>query len=99
VSYQTHTVAEWLAMTSLATGISAACSIPFHLCVDADLTDFDPRPLLESRAADRLLVEVTRARYTALQVRDRARIAVIDVLLAALLRFSAPVSAPKGATR
>lgn len=45
----THTVAEWLAMTSIASGGYASFSFFYFLLVDAEPTDFDPRPAL-SRA-------------------------------------------------
>jgi hypothetical protein len=63
-----HTLAEWLAFTSLGVSGYSAFSAPYFLLVDADLADFDPRPLL-GRAGDRLLVEVVNARYA---LRDAA---------------------------
>ena len=64
---QTHTPAEWAAALSL--GISAIAVIKLALAfADADLTYFDPRPLL-GRAGDRLLVEAVNARYA---LRDAA---------------------------
>lgn len=47
----THTVAEWLAMTSIASSGYAAFSAFYFLLVDAELADFDPRPAL-SRAVE-----------------------------------------------
>lgn len=74
----------------LSVSVYAAASIPVLLLAPADLSAFDPRPLAV-RARDRLLVEAVNARYVA---RDAA------VYLAALVMLlSAPVSAPKGATR
>jgi len=40
----THTLAEWLAMVSLAVSGAASFSVPYFVFVDADLADFDPRP-------------------------------------------------------
>jgi hypothetical protein len=42
--YRSHSLDEWLAMICLALSIFEACSVPYHLTVDADLCDFDPRP-------------------------------------------------------
>ncbi len=67
--YDTHTPAEWLAMTSLSTGIFAAASVPYFLLVDAELADFDPRPAMrravESGRFDALLVAVANAKHDA----------------------------------
>lgn len=81
---------------SLATSVYAAASVPVLLLVD------DPkwptrREVIETRAGDRLLVEITRLRTA--QVRDRARLSVVAWLL--LIATHRPlVSAPKkGALR
>jgi len=87
----THDLSEWAAFLSLGVGVHAALSMPYFLFVDANLADFDPHPLL-ARAVDRLLVEVVRAKGG---VRDE----LAKALLVLALRFNAPVSAPKGATR
>jgi hypothetical protein len=50
VSYQAHSPAEWAAFLSLAVGIASAASVPFQLTVDADLADFDPRPVVRRAA-------------------------------------------------
>lgn len=42
----THSLAEWLAMVSIAVSGYAALSAPYFVFVDADLADFDPRPAL-----------------------------------------------------
>ncbi|HSE05917.1 MAG TPA: hypothetical protein VLK35_17345 [Methylomirabilota bacterium] len=68
MSGQTHSLTEWASVLSLGLSISAAVSIPFWLTYDADLVDFDPRPLL-GRAGDRVLVEAVNARLT---LRDAA---------------------------
>jgi hypothetical protein len=44
--YHAHTLAEWAAMVCLATSGYGVLSVPYFLLVDADLKDFDPRPLL-----------------------------------------------------
>ncbi|MFI1165564.1 hypothetical protein ACH4UM_18605 [Streptomyces sp. NPDC020801] len=50
---------DWAAYLSLGTSISAAVSIPVHLFVDAERSDFNPRPMLlralESGRLDPLL--------------------------------------------
>lgn len=85
-----HTLAEWAAFLSLAVGGYAALSAPYFVLVDADLADFDPRPLVarvaESGRVDPLLVAVVNAR---LSLRDAA------VSVAALLLI---LTAPKGRT-
>jgi hypothetical protein len=106
---QTHDLAEWLAFLSLGIGVHGAFSAPYFLLVDATARDFDPRPAvsraIESGRYDQLLCAVANAKHdthraaealalAALNVRDRARLAVIDALLAALRHLS-----PKGTTR
>ncbi|MEJ8671924.1 hypothetical protein WKI71_36840 [Streptomyces sp. MS1.AVA.1] len=63
----THTSAEWAAFLSLGVSGGAIWTGLFLLVVDADLEDFDPRPALrrvvESPAADRVLIAVTNARH------------------------------------
>jgi hypothetical protein len=68
----TTTAAEWLQMVSLAAGLYAAVSAPYFLLVDAEVWAW-PRPLVGAvdgarpivrQAADRLLVEICRARHT-----------------------------------
>ncbi|MFF4834045.1 hypothetical protein [Streptomyces sp. NPDC001315] len=58
---------EWAQMASLAIGMYGAASAVWFLTVDADLADFDPRPavsrVVESGAADRLLVAVANAKW------------------------------------
>ena len=58
----THSLAEWAAVLSAATGGYASCSFFYFLLVEASRSDFSPRRLLDTRAADRLCVEVVRAR-------------------------------------
>ena len=82
--YDTHSLAEWLQMLSLAVSVYSACSAPYFLLVEAEVWLW-PRPLTAAvdavkpaagRAVDRLLVEAVNARYA---LRDAA------VWLAALL--------------
>ncbi|MGW2692417.1 hypothetical protein ACWC3Y_11205 [Streptomyces sp. NPDC001296] len=47
----THTPADWTAALFFAVGVFGAYSTLFHLLVDADLADFDPRPAAR-RAVD-----------------------------------------------
>lgn len=86
----THSPAEWAAFLSLGTGISAAVSIPFFLLVDADPTDFDPRPalsrLVESGRLDPLLLTV-----------GPAWVAVRDACLDAAALLILLTTSPKGA--
>lgn len=108
--YHTHTLAEWLAFLSLGVAGWASPSVPYFLLVDADLADFDPRPAVsravESGRVDWLLITVANARLDArhaaavlplhaLQARDRARLALVNAVVAVLLRLNAP----KGSAR
>jgi hypothetical protein len=80
--YDTHTPAEWLAFLSLGLSLTSATASPFLLLVDADHFAWpDCRPLLESRAVDRLLVEVVTAKAV---LRDAAlSVAALLMLLTA----------------
>ncbi|MFF0790423.1 hypothetical protein [Streptomyces spiralis] len=69
---------DWAAVLSLGTGITAAASIPYHLFVDAEPDDFDPRRLLDTTAGGRLIVEIVRAKHT---VRDALLTAAALVML------------------
>lgn len=64
--YDTHSPAEWAQMGSLAIGLYGSASAVYFLLVDADLADFDPRPLvrraLGSDAGARLVVAVFNAK-------------------------------------
>lgn len=71
MSYQTHDLAEWAAFLSLGLGVHAAYSVPYFL-----LVDFDPRCLLDTRAGDRLCVEIVRAKGSVQIARDRALVIV-----------------------
>jgi hypothetical protein len=95
--------ADLTAAGALSLGVSAAglVAIPALLFADAHRADFDPRPAVhravESGRYDALLIAVTNTRHTAtrlvlitLNVRDRARLAVIDVLLAAARHLNTP---------
>jgi hypothetical protein len=63
--YDTHTPTEWAAFLSLGLSLTSATASPCFLLVDADHFAWpNCRPLLESRAADWLLVEVVNAKAT-----------------------------------
>lgn len=93
--YDTNTPAEWAAMFSAASSVFAACSIPYFLLVDADLKDFDPRPLvrraLVTDTGARLVVAVFNAKCDVREaVGDARRFAFLSardaaISLAALL--------------
>lgn len=80
--YDTNTPAEWAAMASAATSAYAACSIPYFLLVDAELRDFDPRPLVR-----RALVTDTGARLVVavFNAKTNVREAVADTRLLVFL--------------
>jgi hypothetical protein len=62
---RTTTPAEWAAFLSLGLSLTSAAATPYFLLVDADHFAWpDCRPLLESRTADRLLVELVNAKAT-----------------------------------
>lgn len=94
----------------LGVSAAGLVAIPALLLADAHRSDFDPRPAVrrtvESGRFDALLIAVGPAKYTtrhtaerlllaALKLRDRARLAVIDALLASARRLNTP----KGTTR
>jgi hypothetical protein len=85
----TTTPAEWAAFLSLGLSMASATASPYFLLVDADHFAWpDCRPLLESRTADRLLVELVNAKAT---VREAClNTAALIVLL---------TTSPKGALR
>jgi hypothetical protein len=97
--YATHSLADWSAFLLLGVGGAAAFSAPFHLFVDADLVDFDPRPALsravESGRLDLLLIAVADAKYDVRVAVHASREACRDV--AALLILL--TTSPKGALR
>jgi hypothetical protein len=78
----TTTPTEWVEAVSIALMLCGTVAVPFFLLVDADPSDFDPRPvvrrLLDTDAGARLLVEIVRARYTltALALAQSLRLAV-----------------------
>jgi hypothetical protein len=86
----THSLDEWLAMVCLAISGYAAFSAPYHLFVDADLKDFDPRPALR-RLAD------SEAVYVLLREWDNARHAVCEAFLDAAALLLLLTTRPKGA--
>jgi hypothetical protein len=100
--YATHSLSDWTAFLSLGVGGAAAFSAPFHLFVDADLADFDPRPALsravESGRMDVLLIAVADAKYDVRAAAETARHVPRDaaISLAALLALLFPVA---GGTR
>lgn len=70
--YATTSPSEWAQMTSLAVALYAACSSPYFLLVDMEVWR-SPRPIVVAvdrarpfvrQVADRLLVEICRARHT-----------------------------------
>ncbi|WP_037616323.1 hypothetical protein [Streptomyces aureus] len=75
----THSPADWAAAVSLGVSAWASCAALLYLLHDAELRDFDPRPLFAT-ARDRLLVEIVRARHT---LQDTALIAAVLFTLAA----------------
>lgn len=98
--YHTHTPSEWASMVCLAASGWASFSAPYFVFVDADLADFDPRPALArtrsplwqglvhaGHDANRALVVVE---LHAAQARDRARLVLVNALVAVLLRLNAP---------
>ncbi|QCX81117.1 hypothetical protein C9F11_37670 [Streptomyces sp. YIM 121038] len=75
------------AAVALATSAYATASIPVLLLVDDPVWP-SRRELIETRAGDRLLVEIARARHTAAGARTRAALSGAALLLL--------LSAPKG---
>ena len=67
--YDTNSPAEWAEALSFAAGVYAALSVPYFLLVDAELSDFDPRPAarraVESGRLDPLLVAVANSKHDA----------------------------------
>lgn len=100
MSYHTHTPAEWAQMVSLAVAAYGALSVPYFLTVDADLVDFDPRPALARShsplwqaavdAGHDVNCGLALAELHAKQARDRARLVLVNALIAVLLRLNAP---------
>ena len=110
--YQTHTVAEWLSMLSLASSGFSAFSAPYFLLVDADRSDFDPRPAVRRALETGPLVPVWQAvvdaghtanrgialaELRALHARDRARLAAVALLLVAATHLDSASAPKKGA--
>lgn len=65
-------------MVCLALAIFEACSVPFFLLVDADASDFDPRPavrrVLDTDAGARAVVAVFNAKADVAEMAVDARI-------------------------
>ena len=95
-------------MLSLASSGYAAFSAVYFLLVDADRSDFDPRPAVRHALESGRLVPawqaavdaghttnrgIALAELRALQARDRARLAAVALLLVAATHLSS--SAPK----
>lgn len=76
-----ESASDVIACVSLATGIFSASLVPFFLLVEAE--HLVPRRLRESDVPKRAALAVLLAW-------DRARLAVVEALLAGLLRLSAP---------
>lgn len=95
--YATHSLSEWAAFLSLGVGGAAALSAPFHLFVDADLADFDPRPalsrLVESGRVDLLLIAVADAKYDARAAVHASRETCRDAAALVLLLTTSPKGA------
>jgi hypothetical protein len=73
----THTLSELVAFLSLGISLSATAAIPFVGWVNADyllVADWQP-------VRDRLLVEVVRARHTAVEARRAAAVTAAGLLL------------------
>jgi hypothetical protein len=91
VSYHAHTLAEWTAMVCLATSGYGVLSVPYFLLVDANLADFDPRPVLAR--LDALLIAAANAKTDARTAAAKARHIPRDAALslaALLLLLSGP---------
>ncbi|MFC8424006.1 hypothetical protein ACFUN7_24530 [Streptomyces sp. NPDC057236] len=91
------TPTEWAEALSVALMLSGTTAGLFHLTVDADPVDFDPRPAvhraLDSGRLDPALIAVTTARHTTREVAGRARSLPRDTALTAtalLMLLSAP---------
>ena len=86
----THTLADWAAMVCMAASGYGSFSVFYFLLVDADASDFDPRPafrrLVESGRLDWLLIAVNELRT---DVRD----AVLDAAALVLLLTTRPKGA------
>lgn len=90
----THSLAEWAAFLLLGLGLSSAASIPFWLTYDADLADFDPRPVLswavESGRMDLLLIAVADAKHDVRVAVHASREACRDVAALLILLTTSP---------
>lgn len=95
----THTPADWAAFLLLGTGVYAAGAAVVLLIADADLADFDPRPVVrrvvESGRVDPLLIAVpavkadARAAVQAVKATPREAALWLAALLM-LLSLTAP---------
>ncbi|MET8826022.1 hypothetical protein ABZX40_13195 [Streptomyces sp. NPDC004610] len=93
------TLADLASALSLGVAGTAVWSGLFLLVVDAEVTDFDPRPAvrraLDSPVADRLLIAVGPALY---DVRRAVRAAAHEAVVSAAF-FLLLLTAPAGGTR
>ncbi|MER5750689.1 hypothetical protein [Streptomyces sp. NPDC002088] len=90
MSAHTTSPAEWAQMGSLAVGIYGAASAVWFLTVDADLADFDPRPL-----ARRAVKTTAQAHELLLAELDHLRVTFAGLLLAAALHLNTPHGAAR----
>ena len=90
------TPAEWAEAVSVALMLSGTTTGLFHLTVDADPGDFDPRPAvrraIESGRFDPALIAIVNARHTTREAAGRARALPRDTAItgAALLMLLTP---------
>lgn len=79
-----HTPAEWAAVSCAAVSAYSTYSAFYFLLVDANRSDFDPRPVvrraIESGRLDGALIAVTNAKHDARTVAARAA-ALLALLL------------------
>ncbi|MFC9681335.1 hypothetical protein [Streptomyces sp. NPDC056948] len=71
------TLPDWAAAISFGIAGYAVLSVPYFLLVDADPSDFDPRPAvrraIESGRLDPALIAVVNTRHAAHEAADRVR--------------------------
>jgi len=91
--------AEWTAFLSLGLSVHAALSVPYFVFVDADLADFDPRPVV--RRVRPLVWDAVRSEplYPLLREWDNARTAARNAVLDVAALLLLLTTSPKGALR